>query len=237
MHSNVQAAPTRTRWLAAALVGLVLWLIGTIASQAIPQVLLGLELKGAAFAIVAAIQLVLGPLAVFLALRLVGKRLTDVGLVATQWKVDAVIGLAIAVAFALLQFLLIIPATGGAERADVVANLTQLGDAPSGVLAFIVLAWAGALSEELFFRGLLLTTLRGLFGGGRGATIAASAGVITLFAALHGYQGWAGVIDTGLYGGLTLTALYFLRGCRLTACIVAHAGWNSIASMVLWAYY
>jgi membrane protease YdiL (CAAX protease family) len=53
---------------------------------------------------------------------------------------------------------------------------------------------------------------------------------------LHGYQGWAGVIDSGLYGGVTLTLLYLWRR-KLTACIVAHALWNSLAAVLLFSLY
>lgn len=228
---------SRARWALALVVGAVAWLAATVASQVVPVVLMGLELQGATYAWVALLQLVLGPLAVLLALRIAGCRLRDVGLTASRWRADALVGVAVAAVFALLQFAVIIPATGGAARSDVVANVAQLGDSVGGLLAFVALAWAGSLSEELFFRGHLLTTLRGVFGGGRVAWVVAIVLVTLAFAALHGYQGWAGVIDTGLYGGLAMSLLYAARGCRLTAPIVAHAMWNTIACVVLWTWY
>jgi membrane protease YdiL (CAAX protease family) len=39
-----------------------------------------------------------------------------------------------------------------------------------------------------------------------------------------------------MYGGLTLTLLYLWRR-RLTACIVAHALWNTIATVVIYRWY
>ncbi|MBD8524620.1 CPBP family intramembrane glutamic endopeptidase [Pseudomarimonas arenosa] len=237
MGLNALPPATRMRCFIAFIVGCVLWLAATVLSHVVPTVALGLELVGLTFAIVAAIQLVLGPLAVWLALRIPGWTLADIGLRRAHWRADAAIGFAVAAVFAVLQFGLIIPATGGAERSDVVANVAQLGHSVPGLLAFIALAWAGSLSEELFFRGFLLNVLRRLFGSGRLAIILASAFVIVFFAALHGYQGWAGMIDTSLYGGLTMTLLYLWRGGRLTACIVAHAGWNTIACIALWGWF
>ena len=105
-----------------------------------------------------------------------------------------------------------------------------------GVLGFVVLAWTGAFSEELFFRGHFFSTLRNLLGGSGIALVIAVVATVCLFAAGHGYQGWAGVVDTGFYGGLTLTLLYVWRG-RLVACIVAHALWNTLATIAIFLWY
>jgi len=98
------------------------------------------------------------------------------------------------------------------------------------------LAWTGAFSEELFFRGHLVTTLRHILGNTRLALFLTTVIIVMLFAVAHGYQGWAGVLDTGLYGGLILTLLYLWRG-RLTACIVAHAMWNTFATVAIYLWY
>jgi membrane protease YdiL (CAAX protease family) len=226
----------RWKWGAALLAGTLLWFVGLIASEVIPQVLLGMELEGATYALVGLIRAALGAAAIVLALRIVNLRLRDVGLVATEWRRETLVGAAIAIVFALLQFLIIIPNTGGASRSDIVANAAQIGTSPWGVFGFIVLAWTGAFSEELFFRGHFFTTLRGLLGPSGIALGVTVALTVVLFAAGHGYQGWAGVVDTGMYGGLTLTLLYLWRR-RLTACIVAHALWNTIATVVIYRWY
>jgi membrane protease YdiL (CAAX protease family) len=135
-----------------------------IASEVIPQVLLGMELQGPTYALAGVIRAVLGVAAVAVALRLVSLRLRDVGLTSTRWRTEAALGAAVAVVFALIQFLVVIPNTGGAARSDVVANAAQIGSTVWGVLGFVVLAWTGALSEEVFFRGHCFTTLRSLLG-------------------------------------------------------------------------
>ena len=227
---------SKGRWAGALLLGMVLFLIAVFASHLLPQVVLGLPMEGPTYALVGVLQAMLVPVALAFGLRPVRLRLRDIGLTAVQWRSDVLIGAAVAVAFALLQFLIVIPNTGGAARSDVAMNSAQIGDSPWGVVGFIVLAWTGGFAEELFFRGHFFNTLQGLLGGSRAALYGAAAATVLLFAALHGYQGWAGVVDTGLYGGVTLTLLYLWRR-RLTACIVAHALWNTLATVAIYLWY
>ena len=224
------------RWAGALLIGTVLWFTALVASEFLPQVVLGLDLKGPTYALVGVIRAVLGLTAVAVALRLVRLRLRDVGLISERWRSDALVGAGIAVVFALVQFLLIIPNTGGVARSDIAANAAQIGDSIWGVFGFVVLAWTGALSEEVFFRGHFFTTLRSMLGDSEAALVVTIAATVALFAAGHGYQGWAGVVDTGFYGGLILTLVYVWRG-RLTACILAHALWNTLASIAIYVWY
>jgi hypothetical protein len=83
-------------------------------------------------------SLVLGGTALALALRIVILRLRAIGLVSKPWKRDALLGCLIAISFALVQFLIIIPNTGGASRSDVIANVAQIGDSVWGGLGFVV---------------------------------------------------------------------------------------------------
>ena len=227
---------SRGRLAAALFLGTILTLIADFASQAIPMVLLDLPLHGPTFALVGVLKLVLGLIAIALGLRVARLRFRNVGLVSTRFGTEVLVGVAVAVAFTLLQFLVIIPGTGGAERSDVALESARIGESLSGVGGFVVLAWTGSIIEELLFRGLIFGMLWGLLGGSRGALHVTIVLTVLLFAAAHGYQGWAGVVDTGLYGGLTLTLLYVWRG-RLTACIVAHALWNTLATVGIYLWY
>ena len=204
-------------------------------SELIPSVVFDLPLVGTTYALVGVLRLLLGSAGVALSLRLVHLRLQDVGLTSVQWRNDFLIGMGIAFIFALLQFFIIIPNTGGATRSDIVVNAAQLGKSASGLVGFIILAWTGAFAEELFFRGQLITTLRNLLGNTPFALFLTIVITVLLFAAAHGYQGWAGILDTGFYGGLLMTLLYLWRG-RLTAPIVAHAMWNTLASIALFLW-
>jgi membrane protease YdiL (CAAX protease family) len=104
------------------------------------------------------------------------------------------------------------------------------------VAGFIVLAWTGSISEEIFVRGHFFNTLHGLLGRSRAGLYATAVITAVLFAMGHGYQGWVGMLDTGFYGGLILTLLYIWRG-RLTSCIVAHAMWNTLAPLGVYLLY
>lgn len=192
---------------------------------------------GSTYAIVALLFAPLAVGAVIAGLRVARSPLALAGFTLENARADILLGAAVAVFWALLQFLLLIPLTGGAERADVVVNAEQIGTSLTGLAAFVLLAWGGGLAEEVFFRSHLMTTLRGIFGESRFATGLVVAVPTVLFATVHGYQGgWVGVLDTGIYGGATLSLLFLWRG-RLTSCVVAHALWNTIASVVIFIWY
>lgn len=85
----------------ALLLGTALSLVAMICSQLLPG-LLGLALTGPTFALVGILQLLMGTGAVLFGLRLAELRLRDVGFVSLHWRSDVLIGVAIAVSFALL---------------------------------------------------------------------------------------------------------------------------------------
>lgn len=235
---HVQPQPTsRRRWLAGLLVGTILWAIAVFIAHTFPVIFLDRELQGPTYAIVALLFAPLAFGAVSVGLRVARCSLSAAGFTTENAREDVLIGASIAVIWAVLQFAIIIPLTGGAERADVVVNARQLGTTLSGLAAFVLLAWGGGFAEEVFFRAHLMTTLRGI----AGASPLASAFVVLvptiLFAMLHGYQGgWIGMLDTGIFGGVTLSVLFLWRG-RLLPCVVAHALWNTIASVVIFAWF
>lgn len=207
------------------------------AAHAIPVLLLGRDLVGSTYAIVALLFAPLASGAVAAGLWIARCRLADAGFTIDSARADILLGATIAVSWASLQFLVLIPLTGGAERADVVVNAEQLGTSLGGLAAFILLAWGGGFAEEVFFRSHLMTSLRGIFGPSRVATTLVVLVPTVLFAMVHGYQGgWVGMLDAGIFGGLTLSLLFLRRG-RLTSCVVAHALWNTIASVVIFVWY
>jgi membrane protease YdiL (CAAX protease family) len=227
---------SRTRWWASFLLGTTLGVAAIFTSYVVVSMVLG-RVEGLGYGLVGMAQALLVPLAVWIGLRPVDLDLSRIGLRGPEIARDAALGLTVALVFAILQFTIFIPATGGAEREDVVANVAQIDGSLAGVAGLIVLAWLGGFAEELLFRGHLLTSLRNALGDSRAALVVASVTTVVVFAALHGYQGWAGVLDTGLYGGVILTALFIWTEGRLTACVVAHAGWNTLATMGLYFLY
>jgi membrane protease YdiL (CAAX protease family) len=88
---------------------------------------------------------------------------------------------------------------------------------------WIILAASAGISEEICFRGFVITRLGRLTGSvWPGAIIGAIA-----FGASHSYQGIGGIVLIGLYG--FMFSLLFLARGTLVPCIVAHALQDMIA--------
>jgi membrane protease YdiL (CAAX protease family) len=216
--------------------GLVAWFAVAIIADFVLVTQLDLA-AGWRFALLGGAQLVLGGSAVVLALHFAGIPRAQVGFSTHRLRSDLMVGLAVAAVFAALQFLVIIPSTGGASRSDIVANAAQIGETIPNLAGVLVLALLGSTSEEFLFRGLLLGGIAWAAGGGTLARASATVLTVLLFAFSHGYQGWAGMVDTGLYGGLLLSVLYWWRGARLAAPVAAHVGWNVAAALVIFTAY
>lgn len=244
MNHRIDADPTETgtprsrgRWTLGLMAGTLLWALAVVIPHSLPVIVLGHELAGPTYAIVALLFAPLALGAVTIGLRLARCPLRTAGFTLENARADIRVGAAIAAIWAALQFGVLIPLTGGAERADVVVNAAQIGTTLAGLAAFVLLAWAGGFAEEVFFRAHLMTTLRGIFGESPFATGITVVVPTVLFAMVHGYQGgWVGMLDTGVFGGATLSLLFLWRR-RLLPCVVAHALWNTIASVVIYVWY
>jgi membrane protease YdiL (CAAX protease family) len=218
-------------------VGAILWALAVVVAHSFPVIFLDRTLTGPTYAIVALLFAPLAFGAVSAGLRVARCPLSAAGFTLEHARSDVMIGTAVAVIWAALQFGIIIPLTGGAERADVVVNAEQIGTTLPGLGGFLLLAWGGGFAEEVFFRGHLMTTLRGILGASPMATAFVVLVPTVLFAMLHGYQGgWVGMLDTGVFGGATLSLIFLWRG-RLLPSIMAHALWNTIASVVIFLWY
>lgn len=91
---------------------------------------------------------------------------------------------------------------------------------------FGVLSLAAGLGEEISYRGYALTALIP-FVGAPGAALVTS----VVFGALHGYQGFLGILRTGAMGGML--AWGFLASGSLWPAIVAHMAIDLIAGLWL----
>lgn len=230
--------PSRLRWLAALLAGIFFWYLSLIigAAAAIPFGGNLQELRGLPLGIFAVVRALLATTGIIFAIRIVGWRLPDLGLKLEGWRGDLLIGLAVGIFQPFLQFTVILPNTGGAARSDVIASRALIGNDLTGLFAAILAGWlVGGFAEELFFRGHLITTLRKLFGDQRWSLIAAVLLSTLYFGASHTYQGWVGMLDTGI-AALVWAGLYLWRG-RLTPSIVAH-GLNDMLLLIgLYLWY
>lgn len=219
--------------LGASIVAL-LYLAMTLASYFVPHVLLGMPIGGWLYATAGVVQAAAAIAGFYPARRFAGLPVEAGVFYGDRPARGVAFGLLVAAAFYALQFGLIIPSTGGRERSDVAVNMAQIDGQVANCVGIVVLAFTGVLAEELMFRGLLLSGLIWTAGGTRVGLVASVAATTLLFAALHGYQGWAGVVDTAIFGGVVLSCLYIYTR-SVIAPFAAHAAWNTAAAITLYA--
>ncbi len=98
---------------------------------------------------------------------------------------------------------------------------------PSDRRLFAALSLVAGTGEELAYRGFLITALATLPGGAWVAVGTSSAS----FGLLHAYQGWLGIVRTGLLGALFGAAFVLTRD--LWAIMIAHAGIDLVVGLLL----
>ena len=228
------------RWLLTLVSGLLLWNLGKMLSGLAAVIVAGNEaaIFGSFWpvillSIVQAAVIVFGIRYVW---RIVNGDWTSIGFDFQNWKQDSLYGASVGLALALLQYFVILPLTGGAQRSDVIASAEMTGATPYGLIAAIIMGWlAGALSEEIFYRGHLIRSLQKIMGGGRWALMASSMVSIAIFAYGHIYLGgWSGALNAGMVA-LVYTLLFLWRK-RLTAGIVAHGVYNTLAFLGIYFF-
>lgn len=105
------------------------------------------------------------------------------------------------------------------RRPFAIGNIDHLLPRVRGELAYgLALSATAGVAEELFFR-LLLPLLIARVSGSAWAGFGVS---LILFAGMHRYQGWAGVLGTA-FAGAVLSAVYVGTG-ELWAAMLLHAG-------------
>ncbi|MGW8282679.1 MAG: CPBP family intramembrane glutamic endopeptidase [Gemmatimonadota bacterium] len=192
--------------------------------------------RGANLAILGVVQLVVVGAIVSGGLRLLRMEPVGIGLTARGWRRDALVGLIVAGVWALIQFGWLIPGTGGAERGDIGAILDMTGGQWTNVIWYLPLGiLGGGIAEEIYGRGFVITVLSDVLGNSTAGIAVAAMFSILFFAAGHLPAGWVEWMDilipSTAYVGL------FLHTRRLTAPIVAHAAWNTMAVVGIQAMY
>ena len=144
-------------------------------------------------------------------------------------------GVALGVLLFVLFKLMLEPAVEaltGTER-----DLTRLDDLrgdSSAMLVTLAIVWlTAAFYEELFYRSFLITAISRLLGNGPAAVTTGVALSTALFALVHGYQGLAGIIVTGL-GALALALIFLGFRRNLWIAIVAHGVFDSGTVVLHW---
>lgn len=192
--------------------------------------------SGVSLTLIGVLQAVLIIPVLYAGLRLLDMDFRSIGWTTSHRQKDSLLGAAVAAGWTLLQFLWIIPQTGGAERQDVAEIIAMLGGEWSNVWWYLPLGIiGGGLVEELYNRGFFIGALASIFKESKIALYAAAVLSIVFFAAGHLPRNLVEWIDL-LIPSTAYTALYIYTG-RLTASIVAHALWNTAVVILVILLY
>ncbi|OEH91107.1 CPBP family intramembrane glutamic endopeptidase [Bacillus solimangrovi] len=173
---------------------------------------------------------------VYLGLKYLKLDFLKIGFTSNELRQDALLGSAFAIFFTLVQFLWLIPNTGGADRADISDVLIMLEYEWTNTFWYIPLGViGGALTEEILYRGFFIGGLASIFKGSKISIYIASLLSILFFAAAHLPQDLVQWIDI-LVPTTAYTILYLYTN-RLTASIVAHGLWNILAVILIISIY
>ncbi len=219
-------------WLAVIVVGF----IGFVLPQIPFQIGLFGEYAGINLTIIAVLQALLVIPLLYWGLRRLNLSFASIGWTKRAWLRDSWLGVLVAGCWAIVQFVWLIPNTGGAERADIVAIVSMLEGHWSHVLWYLPLGIiGGGLTEELYNRGFIIGVIACLFHRSKWATGIAAVIAIVFFAAGHLPTNAVEWIDL-LVPSTAYTLLYVATG-RLTAPIIAHGLWNSFAAIGIYLLY
>ncbi|MEQ8238852.1 MAG: CPBP family intramembrane glutamic endopeptidase [Cyclobacteriaceae bacterium] len=170
-------------------------------------------------------------------LKILKKDFSYIGLRFVNIKKDILLGLIFGLLWTILQFVLIIPNTGGINRTDINGMLGMYDGSLIGTISFIALGViGGGITEELFNRGYFINVLKDVFKNPKTGLWFSAISSIIIFSFGHmpvTALDWFDIlIPTIMY------TLLFITTTRLTAPIIAHGIYNMTAILLTyWLYY
>lgn len=206
---------------------------------ALPNIFFGVTkvnggLSGINLLYIALFQLITVCSLIYFSLRLLKKDFQYIGWSWKNWKTDSLLGLFVGLTWTALQFGLLIPNTGGAERADITQMVSMFDGSLLGTLSFIALGViGGGITEEIYNRGYFINVLKDTFQNPQTGLYTAAILSIIFFSIGHLPSNALDWFDI-LVPTIAYTAL-FLYTKRLSASIVAHGIYNMTA--ILLTYY
>ena len=173
---------------------------------------------------------------VYASLKQLGKDFRYIGMKGSPLKKDIVFGVVVALFWTTIQFLYLIPMTGGAEREDIQGMISMMDGSTIGLLSFMALGViGGGITEEVFNRGYFIMILKDVFKNPKVGLYISALLSILLFVLGHlptNLIEWIDIlIPTILY------TLLFLHTRRLTAPIIAHGLYNLGAIYLTYQMY
>ncbi|MGE0039687.1 MAG: CPBP family intramembrane glutamic endopeptidase [Vicinamibacterales bacterium] len=141
-----------------------------------------------------------------------------------SWPRALAAGIAVGVGFQVLSLYVLEPAVAFLTTGALpdVSVFRPLVGQPVQLAFWITMSWTlAAFVEEMVFRGWLLTRAAELASPSPAAWVVALVVSSAFFGAAHLYQGWSGILTTGLNGAVFAGA-YLLSGRNLWVPIIAH---------------
>jgi membrane protease YdiL (CAAX protease family) len=172
----------------------------------------------------------------YASLKILKRDFSYIGLRFVNVKKDILLGLGFGSLWAILQFLLIIPNTGGINRPDIEGMVGMYDGSLIGTLSFIALGViGGGITEELFNRGYFINILKDVFKNTKTGLWFSAILSIVIFSLGHMPRtslDWFDIlIPTIVYTSLFITTK------RLTASIVTHGIYNMTAIILTYYVY
>lgn len=193
-------------------------------------------LTGINLLFIALFQFTTVTLLVYYSLKYLKKDFGYIGGSFENWKKDTLLGLAVGLAWTALQFTIIIPQTGGAERADIAGILTIMDGTAVGLLSYIALGViGGGITEEIYNRGYFINVLKSTFNNPKTGLWVAALLSIVFFCLGHLPSNTVEWID--ILVPTTAYTLLFIYTRRLTAPIIAHGIYNMTAILATYFMY
>lgn len=172
----------------------------------------------------------------YFSLKILGKKFSDIGLKFENLGTDLLLGLLFGGFWTILQFVFIIPNTGGINRPDIYGMSKMYDGTLFGTLSFVALGViGGGITEELFNRGYFINVLKETFKTPKTGLWFSAVLSILIFALGH-----MPVSALDWFDILVPTILYtvlFIWTKRLTASIVAHGVYNMSAIILTYNIY
>lgn len=172
----------------------------------------------------------------YASLKILKKDFSYIGLKFENLKKDILLGFLFGALWTILQFLLIIPNTGGINRPDLNGMLGMYDGSLIGTLSFIALGViGGGITEELFNRGYFIIVLKDVFKKPKIGLWFSAILSIMIFSFGH-----MPVTSLDWFDILIPTIMYtllFITTKRLTASIIAHGIYNMTAIILTYYIY
>ncbi len=161
--------------------------------------------------------------------------LRGIGLVRPKnWKLTLILGVAGGCMYQFLSLYAIEPMIGRITGSlPDLSNFAAIKGDVKFLLTWLAVTWTvAAFGEEIIYRGYVMNRVSDLFGNSETGWIISLLFSSLLFGAIHYYQGFSGMLSTGI-SGVFFGAYFLASGRNLWAAVLAHGVSNSIGFILI----